>query len=230
MLPSTPAVGDIRHTPGVLTALLDLVLPARCGGCADPGANWCRACARELGDHPGTVTPRVEPGVPVWSLGPYSGPRRRAVIVAKERARRDLAEPLGLAWAVAITRLRRWGELPDGPLIVAPAPTRARAARARGGDPVARAARAAAAHDRHLHVHPILGVAAGVRDSVGLTAADRQRNLAGRVTVSADGLPRTIPVLVVDDVLTTGTTARESVRALRRAGLYPVGVLVIAHA
>ncbi|SEC61274.1 Predicted amidophosphoribosyltransferases [Rhodococcus pyridinivorans] len=214
----------------MLTAFLDLVLPARCGGCAAPGASWCRACARELSDHPVAVAPRVDPGTPVWSLGPYTGPRRRAVIVAKERARRDLAEPLGLAWAVAIARLRRWSELPEGPLIVTPAPTRTRAARARGGDPVTRAARAAATHDRRLHVHPILSVAAGVRDSVGLSAADRQRNLAGRVGVRADGLPRTIPVLVVDDVLTTGTTARESVRALRRAGFAPLGVLVIAHA
>ena len=65
---------------------------------------------------------------------------------------------------------------------------------------------------------------------MGLSAAARQRNLAGRVRVRADGLPRTIPVLVVDDVLTTGTTARESVRALRRAGFDPLGVLVTAHA
>jgi len=152
------------------------------------------------------------------------------VIVAKERGRRDLAEPLGLAWAVAVSRLRRWGDLPDGPLIVAPAPTRARAARARGGDPIARAARAAAIHDRSLYVHPILSAASGVRDSVGLTAADRQRNLAGRIAVRAAGLPRTVPVLVVDDVITTGTTLRESAGALRRAGFHPCGALVIAHA
>lgn len=214
----------------MLTALLDLVLPSVCGGCATAGTGWCRSCAHELADDPGRVSPRVDPGVPVWSLGPYSGPRRRAVIVAKERGRRDLGTPLGLAWAVAISRLRRWGELPTGPLIVVPAPTRARAARARGGDPVTRAARAAAAHDRRLHVHPILCTAAGVRDSVGLTAADRQRNLAGRISVRSDGLPRTVPVLVVDDVLTTGATAHESVGALRRAGFHPVGVLVIAHA
>ncbi|MEU5842822.1 phosphoribosyltransferase family protein [Rhodococcus sp. NPDC047139] len=214
----------------MLSALLDLVLPSTCGGCAAPGSSWCRVCRRELTDHPAVVVPRVDPGVRVWSLGTYSGPRRRAVIVAKERGRRDLAEPLGLAWAVAISRLRRWGDLPDGPLIVAPAPTRTRAARARGGDPVTRAACAAAAHDRSLHVHPILNVAAGVRDSVGLTAAARQRNLTGRISVRAEGLPRSVPVLVVDDVLTTGTTVRESVRALRHAGFEPLGALVIAHA
>ncbi|UYP17824.1 phosphoribosyltransferase family protein [Rhodococcus sp. Z13] len=214
----------------MLAALLDLVLPLACGGCGAAGTSWCRRCAAELADHPARVTPRVDPGVPVWSLGPYTGARRRAVIVAKERGRRDLAAPLGFAWAVAVSRLRRWGELPAGPLLVVPAPTRVRAARARGGDPVTRAARGAADHDRRLHVHPVLRTTAGVRDSVGLDAAARQRNLAGRIVVRAGAVPRTLPVLVVDDVVTTGATAREAVRALRKAGFRPVGVLTSAHA
>ncbi|KLL97241.1 hypothetical protein NJ76_12535 [Rhodococcus sp. IITR03] len=68
-----------------------------------------------------------------------------------------------------------------------------------------------------------------MREFVGLSAADRQRNLAGRVGC-APTVCRARSVLVVDDVLTTGTTARESVQALRRAGFDPLGVLVIAHA
>lgn len=179
---------------------------------------------------PVEVRPRVHPGVPVWSLGPYSGVRRKAVIAAKERGRRDLAVPLGLAWSVAVTRLRRWGELPSGPLLAVPAPSRLRAARARGGDPVERAVRAAATHDRRLFVHPILVTAPGVRDSVGLTAASRQRNIAGRIRLRGPELPRTLPVLLVDDVVTTGATVAESVRVLRRAGFRTAAVLVTAHA
>lgn len=168
--------------------------------------------------------------MPVWTLGPYSGARRNAVVAAKERGRRDLAAPLGLALAVAVARLRRWSECPAGPLLVVPAPTRVRAARARGGDPVTRMACAAAAHDRSLHVHPVLVTAPTVRDSVGLSAAERQRNLAGRIRVRSAKVPRALPVLVVDDILTTGATAAESARALRSAGFAPFGMLAIAHA
>ncbi|TCN57116.1 putative amidophosphoribosyltransferase [Rhodococcus sp. SMB37] len=173
---------------------------------------------------------RVDPGVPVWALGAYSGARRNAVVAAKERGRRDLAPPLGLAVAVAVARLRRWGELPAGPLIVVPAPTRARAARARGGDPVTRMARCAASHDPSLHVHPMLVTGARVRDSVGLSASQRQDNLAGRISIRADSLPRSLPLLVIDDIVTTGATTREAVRVLRKAGFRTSGILVIARA
>ncbi|WP_420753978.1 ComF family protein, partial [Rhodococcus sp. O3] len=71
----------------------------------------------------------------------------------------------------------------------------------------------------------------GVRDSVGLSAAQRHRNLAGRVRLRrGSDVPREFPVLLVDDVMTTGTTATESVRVLTAAGFRPWGVLVIAAA
>ncbi|WP_416061376.1 ComF family protein [Rhodococcus indonesiensis] len=214
----------------MLTSLLDLVLPVECGGCGRPGVGWCRRCARDLADVPARVRPRVDPGVPVWALGPYGGARRRAVIAAKEHGRRDLAGPLGLALATAVSRLRRWGELPAGPLVAVPAPTRAHAARARGGDPVLRAVRAAAGYDRRLDVCGLLVTGRAVRDSVGLSAAQRQRNLAGRVRLRRAGPPAGADVLLVDDVVTTGATATESVRVLRAAGHRPCGVLVIAAA
>ncbi|MBM7460120.1 ComF family protein [Rhodococcus coprophilus] len=214
----------------MLSSLLDLVLPLACGGCGAPATAWCRACARALNDPPATVRLRGDPGVPVWSLGTYAGPRRRAVIAAKERGRRDLAVPLGLAWAVAVSRLRRWGELAPGPTTVVPAPTRPRVARSRGGDPVTRAAHVGAGHDPSLAVHRLLVHTRGVRDSVGLSAAERHRNLAGRIRVREAGVPRTRQVLLVDDIVTTGATAAESIRVLRAAGFDPVGVLVLAHA
>lgn len=173
----------------------------------------------------------------MWALGPYTGPRRRAVIAAKERGRRDLARPLGSALAGAVTRLRRWGEL-DPPelaaLCLVPAPTRAHAARVRGGDPVTRAAGAAARALRPetALVSPLLRMRRGVRDSVGLSAAQREANLAGRVyarTGTADP-PAGSAVLLIDDVLTTGATAAESVRVLARARITVAAVLVVAAA
>ena len=219
-----------------MRALLDLILPRECGGCGAQGALWCRRCAGVLSGRPVPVTPRVDPRVPVWALGGHDGPLRSAVVAAKERGRRDLAVPFGVAVAAAVRALREDGEI-DPPefadLVLVPAPSRARAARSRGGDPVLAVAGAAshALAPESVRVEPVLKFAAGVRDSVGLSARSRVENLAGRVWVPPlrdTGRPEC--VLFVDDVLTTGATAAESVRALSRAGVRVDGVVVITAA
>lgn len=215
--------------------LIDLVLPRECGGCGRPDVAWCDACRDELAGDPVRVVPRADVGVPCWSLGAYGGPRRRAVVAAKERGRRDLAVPLGTAVAVAIDRLRDAGEI-DPPelsqLVLVPAPTRRRAARTRGGDPVTRMCRATARSlaPERVDVANIVEMDARVRDSVGLSAAERADNLSGRVRVRAGAaLPSVRTCLVVDDVTTTGATAAETVRALAARQWRVEGVLVVAH-
>lgn len=209
--------------------MLDLVLPLECGGCGAPSTRWCDACARQLAvkaDEPHLLTPRVDPGVPVLSLGRYAGARREAIVAVKEHGRADLIAPLAFALQAGLTNLLTWGVL-GTPLTVVPAPTRRSAARRRGGDPVTRMARAATADLPGVHVTQALRMRAMVRDSVGLSGADRQRNIAGRVKVIK---PVSGGVLVVDDIVTTGATASESVRILGIAGAQVTGVLAIANA
>lgn len=219
-----------------MRALLDLVLPRECGGCGAAGILWCRRCAAQLSGEPVAVSPRVDPGVPVWALGTHTGARRAAVIAAKERGRRDLARPFGVSLANAVRSLRAGGEI-DPPelarLTVVPAPTRSRAARVRGGDPVSAVAASAAAAlaPEPVRVARILEFAGGVRDSVGLSARERVANLSGRIRVApvrASG-PSDCVVLT-DDVLTTGATAAESVRALAARGVRVDAVVVITAA
>lgn len=213
--------------------MLDLVLPLECGGCGAPSTRWCADCAGQLGlgpDQPRLVGPRIDPGVPVFALGRYAGARRRAIVAVKERGRTDLIPPLADALAGGVHRLLRWGLL-DLPVTVVPAPTRRAAARRRGGDPVARIATAALAGQPAAVVLPALRMTALARDSVGLGTAARERNVAGRVLLRRRCRGRLAgEVLLVDDVVTTGATARESVRVLRTAGTRVVGVLAIAAA
>lgn len=207
--------------------MLDLVLPLQCGGCEAPGTAWCPDCAKDLrvrDDEPHVITPRLDPGVPVLSLGRYAGARRRAIVALKEHGRTDLHRPFAEALRDAIEHLLAWGVLPL-PLTLVPAPTRRSAARRRGGDPVTKIATAAAGP--RVTVAPALRYRAFTRDSVGLSSAARQRNVDGRVRLLK---PVGGPVVVVDDVVTTGATLSESVRVLQTAGVDVVAALALANA
>ncbi len=209
--------------------MLDLVLPLQCGGCGAPSTRWCGACARELSvspDEPHLISPRADPGVPVFSLGRYAGARRAAIIAVKEHGRADLVEPLAAALRTGLAHLLTWGMV-NAPTALVPAPTRRSAARRRGGDPVTRIARAAAAGLPGLSVVPALRTRALVVDSVGLSGAARERNIVGRVKAVR---PVAGEVLVVDDIVTTGATACESVRVLHAVGARVVAVLAVANA
>jgi predicted amidophosphoribosyltransferase len=209
--------------------VLDLVLPLDCGGCGVPSTKWCPACARQLAvkpDQPQLISPRVDPGVPVLSLGRYACARREAIVALKEHGRADLIAPLALALHSGLERLLTWGVIAT-PLTLVPAPTRRYAARRRGGDPVTRMARVATVGLDGVDVVQALRLRGLVRDSVGLSGSERERNIAGHVKVIK---PVAGDVLVVDDIVTTGATASESVRVLHIAGAHVAGVLAIANA
>jgi predicted amidophosphoribosyltransferase len=212
--------------------MLDLFLPLECGGCGEPSTRWCETCAKELEvapDAPHVVSPRVDPQVPVFALGRYAGARRHAIVAMKEHGRTDLVQPMAHALAVGVHRLLTWGMV-ETPLTIVPAPTRKSAARRRGGDPVARMAAAAVAGHPDIAVMQALRMKEFARDSAGLGTSARERNIAGRVLLRRQRPSTRNEVLLVDDIVTTGTTARESVRVLHTAGIRVAAVLAIAAA
>lgn len=209
--------------------MFDLILPQECGGCGAPSTRWCASCAAALGvgdDEPHLFTPRTDPGVPVFALGRHAGIRRRAIVAVKEKGRTDLVAPLAGALSGGLQHLLTWG-IVGTPVTVVPAPTRRSAARRRGGDPVAKIATAASSGLPGVWVVPALRLRPWVRDSVGLSVVARQRNIAGRVRLIR---PVAGEVVLVDDIVTTGATASESVRMLVRAGAQVSAVLAISHA
>jgi predicted amidophosphoribosyltransferase len=224
--------------PDGVRALLDLLLPVGCGGCAAPGSAWCRDCAGLLGAPVRVYPPCCPASLPVYVLGAYRGRLRTALLAYKERGRRDLAGPLGGALARALFTLAGGsggGELPprSGGVCLVPVPSRWSAATRRGGQHVAlladRAAATLAGAGIAAAVAPALRMARGVRDSVGLDLAGRQANLTGRVLLRPAGCPPAgAAVVLVDDVVTTGATAATCAATLLQAGVTVPAIVVLA--
>jgi predicted amidophosphoribosyltransferase len=229
--------------------LLDLVLPAECAGCGHTGSadvteGLCNVCTFALGGPPVTVRPVRRPaGLPtVHALAPYRDPVPDIIIAQKEYGRLDLARPLGRHLARAALAAAATDEIgaTDGmdddaaPLWLVPAPSARSSVRRRGQDPVRRMACVAAAELRLLgrtaNVLPALRHGRPVTDQVGLTHQERAHNLAGALAVrrAARGRLPLRDVVIVDDVMTSGSTLAEAARAIRSAGGRPIGAAVLA--
>ncbi|MGY1848421.1 MULTISPECIES: ComF family protein [unclassified Blastococcus] len=206
---------------GVLSALADLVLPRTCAGCGLPGAVLCTRCARLLAV-PHLASPRRFPAgfPPTVAAAVYAGPVRPVVNAFKEHGRAELAAPLGTALALAVAGVRI-GVAGEPPLLLVPVPASRAALRARGRDHVRELTGRAVLELRAAGVSAqecrLLRRRGRVRDSSGLSTAERRANLAG--TFEVTGPPPTPGALLVlvDDVVTTGATLTEAARALGAA-------------
>lgn len=224
----------IRPLVQAWPALVDLVLPALCAGCAAPDRRWCSECAADLAAHTLARPRHTQPSPPrpdlppVVTAGVYAGALRTALVQLKDGGRADLREHLAPLLAAAL----RGSPRPPG-LLVVPMPSSAAAVRRRGEAPVEALARAAVAllpAAGRPRVVAALQVTRRVADQSELGIAARSANVAGAYAARSrrvSGLAGR-PVLLVDDVLTTGATLAEGTRAVRAAGGRVLGAAVVA--
>ena len=149
---------------------------------------------------------------------------------------RPLGELLALAVAKALEDLAPGSTSAD--LLLVPVPSRPGSVRQRGHDPTGNLVRAAAVAltcpDRPTASWELLRTRPGLADQAGLDAGARALNLAGAFRVHTTALRRLAHrhalarVVVCDDVLTTGATAREAQRALEDVGLTVVAIAAVA--
>lgn len=205
----------------IVDALLDLVLPRRCVGCGGGVALLCGRCV------PSAAPVRVQfDELGVVAAAAYADVLRRALILYKERGRRDLAGPLGeLLGRAARTALN--GRAPPGRRVVLVAvPSSRSVAAARGGDHLGRLAPRAAAVAGTRVTPGVLSLTRAVRDSAGLGVAARASNL--HEAFRARPAPAGVAALLIDDIVTTGATLREAHRALSCSGWPVLGAAVVA--
>jgi len=208
--------------------MLDIWFPQDCVGCGRPPLLICDSCRGKLLIRPRSVS-RL--GLPQgFAVADYSGFGQQLVHAFKLSGSHRLAQEMGRQMALqlqsAMNRKTSDSTLPlvaEGVILV-PAPSRKLANRNRGYQPatliakeVARFLRAAGIPAR---TQACLQLHDSVLDQSRLNAAERERNLAGRVSChSADLLvPKGWRIVLVDDIVTTGSTLRAMAAALASEG------------
>lgn len=243
----------------LLTDAVDLALGRACALCDLPGRALCATCLEDIRCVPSPLVlsplalsplaadvPSGEGGLPPGRYAvPYRGSASALVLDYKERRNRALAAALGLLLADSVDAVLREdlgrdptappGRVPGrdrGPTPVRLVPIPGHPRPARGFRALPRLLRPAVRCLREAG-HPVR-VDALVRQIrrhgplKGMDREERRRAVPGSMAVRPRQ-PTTSPVIVVDDVVTTGSTMLEAIRALRSAGIPVAGVAAIAH-
>ncbi|MFZ0708095.1 MAG: ComF family protein [Candidatus Korobacteraceae bacterium] len=221
----TPLVSFTRLP--VCPECLDALAPIRlaqcvlCGERLAPaqlliGNGQCQACC----EYP----PNFDRAI---SYGEYDAGLRDLIHLLKYDGVLPAAKPLGKLLAESIAQLR----LSDVDAIVVPVPLHSSKRRERRFNQADLIARAALEHlppqfalDRDVLVRQ-----RPTRSQVGLDREARIQNMHGAFRVIAPQRIKGRTVVVVDDVMTTGTTVSECARVLKRAGAEKVFAATVAR-
>jgi ComF family protein len=229
-----------RGIGGLASRALDLALPAVCAGCEREGAALCEDCEPAL-----DARLHLAPGTPVGLPGEvpeplaqvewcasFSGVPRRALHRLKYAGDRRLAEPLGRAVG------RRWARAGAGGEALVPVPASPDRVRDRGYDQADLIARSAS-RVTGLPVWPLLERTRLTTAQFDLDRRARAGNVAGAFRtiaqpspVEAGGGPPVLAgrwFILVDDVLTTGSTLAACARVLLDQGALAVSAVTVAR-
>lgn len=213
-------------------ALLELLLPPSCGGCARFGALLCAACRRSFRAAAEPVDRFFAPDAGVLVGGAlelassafaYEGALRRALQRLKYGRVARLAGPLAEAAAPALVELH--GTLAGAAAV--PVPLHPARERERGYNQ-ARLLAARLAELTAMSLSDVLVRRAPTVRQHKLDRAARARNLAGAIAVrEATRVPGV--AVIVDDIMTTGATLEACASVLMEAGAERVYGFTVAR-
>lgn len=223
----------------LLETIISLYAPHACVGCDVEGPVLCPACLKGLPPPVGRCY-RCHRAVPsgrtcvscaghglaaVYPATRYVETAKAAVWQLKfERAQAAAGCMAELMAAACRDRLRAGS-------VIVPAPTAATRARSRGYDQAALLARAVARRTGLPCAAPLYRL--GSQRQVGASRLQRQAQLQGAFRIRSARATRAIRgrhVLLVDDVITTGSTLEAAAQALLAAGALSVEAVIFAQA
>ena len=202
-----------------------LLVPVACAGCGLEDVPLCESCSAVWWEVPfraeegaGRLAVVGRTALPVWSVAVLDGSPHRAIGVWKDGRRRDLDRHFAQTAARGAAQIGHL--LPPG-IVVVPVPSKPRSVRRRG---VAISAVLGNSVGQALGATVCDALVANGGRSKGRSSVGRWNAAGVRVTSSLGP----VPVLLVDDVVTTGATLARAADALEASGTAVVGALVLA--
>jgi predicted amidophosphoribosyltransferase len=211
--------------------LVELIFPSRCIACSQLGISICSSCRKNWHPHIYHRELKVLGNrYPVISAIEYSPIASRVLLRSKE-ANQGAADQLLIS---AIAHSLRYFTKKYGTGDLVAIPSRRSATRKRGRDFMQEITKSVATLEK-LNTLEILQHQRAVQDQSRLNSHQRTSNIAGALSTSID-FPSSVgqgnigPLIIVDDLVTTGATLVEAIRALRTAGFMVIGAVTGAVA
>lgn len=240
----------------LLQGIFTAIFPSDCRLCCAPLTNIsrlpvCKSCLREMTpissatceicgeglsglnfSPPVKVCPACQSARPHFdqaaAYGAYDGKLRELIHLLKYEQVEPAATTLGQMLAEAIHKL----DLTSEPILVIPVPlhrSKRRQRRFNQAELIARSALKKFALPNAELATDLLERTRATVSQIGLTRPQRAENIRGAFRVKHLSRVEGRQVLLVDDVLTTGTTANECARVLLKAGAETVWVATVAR-
>ena len=192
--------------------LSQLIFPSRCFGCHRLGPSICSGCRSSW--HPHYYKTKID-SLTVHSALLYTPTASKIILAAKESGLKGADELLIDAIIHALDKA-----IPDATLFrLVPVPSSKASQRRRGRSFVVDLV-SQISERTGIPMNNCLQLSRRVLDQSGLHRDERATNLAGAFALNS---PARGELILVDDVVTTGATLREAVRAVNSQGFQAVG-------
>lgn len=222
--------------------ILDFFYPKRCVGCKKVGTYFCAPCIKVAKLHFPQVCPVCEKPSPLGTthkrcatkytpdgllvIWRYEGTPRKLIHKLKYKFASDLA--LSLA-SPAANLMRR--TLQKGKFTIVPIPLHWQRRNWRGFNQAEEIAKLLAG-EMGWEVNPLLKRKKPTKQQVGLKKSQRKENIKGAFALAQSSnqqINKSTNILIFDDVWTSGSTMREAVKVLKKAGFRRVWCLTLAR-
>jgi len=209
---------------GIYSGIKSLIFPQLCIICSAIGSRICSNCNKSWLTSP--IKYRVDQ-IPLYFTTEYDEDIETILLLAKESGNKTAIDILSTALVNSIIFLMSENQI-EFPINIIPIPSSKRAIRKRGRNHIEELCEAVIAK---LHGNSIFAQKVSIiyhqkkiKDQSNLNKSQRLKNLKNAYTLSGV-LPKTGSTILLDDVVTTGSSILEAARALSEAKITILGAV-----